>query len=131
MFFKRTVKEYIPYEKSVTVTEKRAPADESVKLLKELELAAEAKLLERIPLKSNLFEGEIHIARDFANDGFIIKAIARINGELISDEIGVREWNEETATKLRDSFAKKLASQALSEPFKIALLRTTRINQLV
>ena len=40
---------------TTTVTEKRAPTDESVRLLKEMESAARAKIIEVIEVKSNIF----------------------------------------------------------------------------
>jgi len=48
-----TQREYVPYEKNVTITEKRAPTDESIKLVREYEdkamLRASAALIEAMP----------------------------------------------------------------------------------
>jgi len=40
--------EYVPYEKSVTITEKRAPTDESIRLAKEYEEKAWAIVANRV-----------------------------------------------------------------------------------
>lgn len=48
--------EYVPYEKLVTVTENRAPTDESVRLLKEFEQKAKDKIIETIHINNNVIE---------------------------------------------------------------------------
>ena len=59
MLGKKVVKEYVPYVKSVNVVEKRAPTDESVKVLKELEDAAWNKILDTFTANDNVFSGTI------------------------------------------------------------------------
>ena len=66
--FTRT--EYVPYEKkvSVNVTENRAPTDESVKILKQLEDEARNKILRSVACNENAFSGvRIDYCRDPMN----------------------------------------------------------------
>ncbi len=56
MFDRTVIFRNVPvYEQHVVVTEKRAPTDDSVKLLREMEEKAEKKLIEACELKNNLF----------------------------------------------------------------------------
>jgi ribosomal protein L31E len=53
---------------NVSVQEKRAPTDESVRILKELEEKAWERVLAAIPLRANGFKGSVHIWRDFYSE---------------------------------------------------------------
>ena len=48
MFFRNPYEDRYPQDTTVNVTEKRAPTDESVRLLKEMEEAARNKVIETI-----------------------------------------------------------------------------------
>lgn len=49
---------------SVTVTEKRAPTDDSVRLLTEMENAVREKIIRTLPLESNVVKGQVWTMRD-------------------------------------------------------------------
>ena len=46
--------ELVPYEKTVNVTEKRAPTDESIKLLREMEQKALNSVVDAIEVRTNI-----------------------------------------------------------------------------
>ena len=46
-------KEYVPYEKDVTIHEHRAPTDESVRLLNEFEEKARKNIIHKISVNEN------------------------------------------------------------------------------
>ena len=52
-------KEYIPYDKTITVNEHRAPTDDSVKLLREMEEKITESVFKRVPVETNIFKGEV------------------------------------------------------------------------
>lgn len=58
--FDRTFVYRGPESLHCTVNEKRAPTDESVKLLKEMESAARSKIVESMRIKSNDVEAIVH-----------------------------------------------------------------------
>lgn len=65
-----------------TVTEKRAPTDESVRLLKEFEEKAESKFIDRIDVKTNHFEYTLlEFARHLDIAGYKFRYFCNINGK--------------------------------------------------
>ena len=58
--------EYV--DRHVTVTEKRAPTDESVKLLREMEAKAEAEVVKAVSVSNSTFECVIHQQIDNLSD---------------------------------------------------------------
>jgi hypothetical protein len=65
-----------------TITENRAPTDESVKLLREMERKAEEEIVKAIPIKNNLVEGVV-IQKQFSPVVPELKTIVlfKLNGE--------------------------------------------------
>ena len=103
----------------VDVTEKRAPTDESVKLLREMQEKAEAARIATMQIPGNLFHGNIEIAR-FDHDHTIgATAIFDLNGQRLV--VRERVWNDGTndrdalLTTLRDAMAKEIANKILRD----------------
>ena len=65
----------------VSVTEKRAPTDESVRLLREMEQKAENEVLKAIRLEGNDFKGVMHQAYDPMTDDDRYAVIFEMNGK--------------------------------------------------
>ncbi len=64
-----TSTEYVPYEKSVKITETRAPTDESVKLLNEFQEKAKQNLVDQIKVEDNTLNGVVLFFRqDIVHD---------------------------------------------------------------
>lgn len=62
------------------VTERRAPTDESVRLLKEMERAAEAKVMEAVRCSDNTFDCTVHVQDDRLSDVRLFAVIFKLNG---------------------------------------------------
>jgi hypothetical protein len=54
-----SITEYVPYCKEVNVTEKRAPTDESVRLLNEFQEKAKTNIIENIIINENIMKGAV------------------------------------------------------------------------
>jgi hypothetical protein len=65
----------------IDVHEHRAPTDESVKLLAQLEREAEARVINRIQMPGNDFHGVVHIETDERSAVMRAVAIFDINGK--------------------------------------------------
>jgi hypothetical protein len=74
---------------NVTVTEKRAPTDESVKLLKEMEQAARNKVVETTIVKDTHFECKIHKSVDMHSLQDVYGVIYSLNGRKQTTEVRV------------------------------------------
>jgi hypothetical protein len=65
--------------KNVSVTEKRAPTDESVKILTEMEDAVRARFLKKQILNSNVFRAYLVFSEDLLTDNIIVDVAYQIN----------------------------------------------------
>lgn len=92
--------EYVPT--TVNVTEKRAPTDASVALLKEMESAAKNKLIASIHVECNSIKGEWLVFDDHLTDRLSSIILVDINGNKVraEDSIGRHELiNRDAAEK--------------------------------
>jgi hypothetical protein len=78
---------------NVTVTEQRAPTDDSIRLLKEMQEKAKESLIYSGDLPNNLLTAEIYICENFSLLGFEYTVLTNINGKVIrfSQTIGHME----------------------------------------
>jgi len=83
--------------KTVNVTEKRAPTDESVRLLKEMEEAARSKIEDTFVLTNNGFECRIYTVLECNSYDYIITAVYLLNGKKMRSEARISKYDLETA----------------------------------
>jgi len=115
--------EYVTRE--VNVTEKRAPTDESVKLLREMEQAADAKRIAAMKLEGNAFKGHIEVWQE-PSQGYMIfaGAVFDINGKRCTAKASVDEakpdgWHKiELMQALHAEIAKVVAAEVLGDCMK-------------
>lgn len=94
----------------------RAPTDESVRLLKEMEQAARDKVDHSIRLEGNGFECVVEIMLDNMSDQRIARAVFVLNGKRMDAEARVSRRDDNPATlagALRDAVAQRLAAEIL------------------
>ena len=107
-----------PTHVSQHVTEQRAPTDESVRLLREMEEAARAKIVESLLLKSNGFEAVVHRSDRFDCLLTVFDVHYSLNG-------GKRHVRVEVESNTPTSGAVDLLWQRLSEDIAWAILGRT------
>ncbi len=104
------------------VHEHRAPTDESVRLLGEMQEKAEAKLIKSVAVESNNFNCVVQIWREITSDRLKSRAIFDLNGRKMTAEEDVsgidRDDTEKLVIKLRDAMAAKIANECLSGPLR-------------
>lgn len=88
---------------TTTVHEHRAPTDESVRLLKEMEEKAERKLVESIHVGDTLVECVIHVWQDHASDCTRVRAVFKINGKQETAEHEFRPSREYRGQQVIDA----------------------------
>lgn len=107
------------------VTEQRAPTDESVRLLKEMEAAAREKALATVRLEGNGFNGVIHVHHDHLSCDVVLWCLYEWRGE--KRRVFYRDTDRDTGTParriellmgLRDELAKDIAGAVLSSAFR-------------
>jgi len=113
--------EYV--DRNITITEKRAPTDQSVKLLSEMELAAENKLICRGEIRNNTLSAQWNIFQDVASAMMDYKVAVRVmlNGKehILRFNIEYKYGNDEGAVVrvVRDKIATLIAEQILISAF--------------
>lgn len=103
---------------NVRVDEHRAPTDESVKLLKDLEREAEKKIINAIRVQDNNFECVIHTQANYMSDTTEFLAIFKLNGKQMTASYihknyrgSLRDSVDEVAVGIRDAVAKQMANE--------------------
>lgn len=98
------------------VHEHRAPTDESVKLLREMEQASEAKRIACMRLDGNELRGLIEVSQYAEDYRTVMRVVFDLNGKRLVAEAeasGLTGPTEDLAAKLRDVVALKIANEIL------------------
>ena len=72
-----------------TVNEHRAPTDDSVKLLREMEKASADEVLKKYRLDCCGMDCMVEVYQDAASDQFVARAVVNVNGHQIKSEYGM------------------------------------------
>jgi hypothetical protein len=105
---------------SVNIQERRAPTDESVRLLKEFEERAREKIESSINVGGNGFECTIITERDVLSMDVIAAALFKLNGISLKATVRIKDFDlkkrgpGDLAIALRDEVAKVIATELLS-----------------
>lgn len=93
-----------------TVIEQRAPTDESVRLLKEMEEAARAKIVESLAIDTNEFKAVLHAEYLQADDRGLWVAIFDLNGKRLRVEHSFPGHQDDPRTEL-ETFVGKIGRE--------------------
>lgn len=113
-----------PRHVSVSVTEQRAPTDESVKMLREMEEAVQKRLLDAVRVNDSGFEAVIHVNKNPYNDTTDLLAVFSLNGRKQTATYRAERGctTQEAAIGLRDAVAQQIAN-AIAPAFAAAKFR--------
>lgn len=110
-----------PSHTNVNVTEKRAPTDESVRLLKEMEAEARKKITESTTVHNTEFTCKLHKYYDALNAADKYAIIYTLNGKQSRLDVDVECYKEltpeQTACFIRDKVAVDIANKMLYTAF--------------
>ena len=100
------------------VVEKRAPTDESVRLLKEMETAAQERVIESVKVGNATFECVIHRMDDMLSFDTVYLAIISVNGRKLRVEHRVRHDERldqhQHLDQMIDKVARRLAAEVVA-----------------
>lgn len=117
--FDRHIHQTHRVHETTTVHEHRAPTDESVRLLREMEKAASEKVLQSIRLENSLIDTVIHMQDDHLNAkrGFVV--FIRINGKKIEVRHSFDHWDsqEKVVQGLLAAVSERIAAELLGPAF--------------
>ncbi len=106
----------------VDVTEKRAPTDESVRLLREMEAAAREQIVATTVVRDTVFECVIYMHHDLAAYEDIYRIVYSLNGRKLTIDVRVRRWDRPTEQQVVETImaglANDIAGQLLTSAFR-------------
>ena len=109
------------------VTETRAPTDESVRLLKEMEAEAKQKIVDSITVSNTEFECNIQSVIGTLNDETVYYVSYRMNGKKGFLKVPIKNWQRpsdiEVMIMVRDELAKDIASNMIDQVLRSAQSR--------
>lgn len=105
---------HYPQTVTQTVTEKRAPTDDSIQLLKELEEAAEKRIIDKILVDTNVVKYSLVFSQDFLRYKLYLKI--KINDYVYEETFSVNEIDD--GSKLMDEIQKWVAEKIVMEPLR-------------
>lgn len=123
----KTGNNYVPYEKSVTINEHRAPTDKLVELLNEFQEKAYQNIIDKIYLRNSIIEAcvvyyqsdvssfDIRFALKFKINGVEIKHEGRIDRDELMD---VNAYSKFRSQLVLDFFHRKFAEAISLELIK-------------
>ena len=109
----------MPNNIHVEYAERRAPTDESVRLLKEMEDKTRERIIDSISIRDCQVDCQILKERDFISQGTRYLIVYSMNGKkskvnlLVDDQ----DMNLSVAERLRDALAKDIATNMLIDSF--------------
>lgn len=116
-----------PESTTVNVNEKRAPTDESVRLLSEMEAAAVAKVIASIRVADTHFEGVVYSQRDYMNDRLLVSVNFSMNGKKLVAKSHFDGHDEgKDIERLIDSVARQIAVEVLKKCMTPEMLKKLR-----
>lgn len=100
------------------VTEKKAPTDESVRLLREMESAARAEVIKSVSTVDNSINAVVHFMREHLSCEDRFKVIYSINGKQITTDYRANDWHSKvhTVDALIEAVATDIAKHILAKP---------------
>lgn len=106
-----------------TVTVKKAPTDESVRLLRELEKEAKANVESALALVDNNINCIIHAEHSSINNAYSIKVSLKINGRIITVEYTHYEESDinELYAKVINKVVQVIVHSTITNPLSDAL----------
>lgn len=108
----RSHTEYVTRE----VREHRAPTDESVRLLRDMEAKARDQIIEAVHVGDATFECVVHTTRFAEDQSTRLMAIFSLNGKRMTVEYREQDWRADKQAMLkglRDAMAEKIATEIL------------------
>lgn len=123
--FNRTIVHQAPdhIRAEITVTEKRAPTDDSVRLLREMEAKAKAEVIKAVAINDNLFNGVIHTMFDALSHRTTVRLVYSMNGKKLTTDYHIDDSRslDDSIAGLIDAVARDIAIEILRKPISEAM----------
>lgn len=110
------------------ITERRAPTDESVRLLREMQQAAEKEVIKALSVRGNSFNALVHSVRVPLSATIKFLVVYELNGNRYSVPIEFDDYTptEKVIQGVIDELSRHIAINILQDPFSKTLNEMTR-----
>lgn len=107
----------------VDVTEKRAPTDESVRLLREMEKAATDKIIKSLELASNTLNARVHVMKEHLSGKNQFAIIMDLNGKRYDIRASTNEYDsiDTQVEQIYQSIGNQIAQIIMPDVFSTAM----------
>ena len=130
-YLEREAQKQINSINALYVTEKRAPTDESIRLLKEMEEEVKNNIIDSIRLTNNGFEGQVLVNQNYINGQLDILVVFKLNGKKIVTKFFINHFDvnhkDKWIPELIDAVAKDISIEILSNVFNKSIFQNIRI----
>ena len=120
--FDRTIVHQAPdhIRAEITVTEKRAPTDDSVRLLREMEAKAKAEVIKAVAINDNLFNGVIHTMFDALSYRTTVRLVYSMNGKKLTTDYHIDDSRslDDSIAGLIDAVARDIAIEICASRYQ-------------
>jgi hypothetical protein len=108
---------------NASITEKRAPTDDSVRLLREMEAKAREQVIKTIRLDDNDFKCVVHIMNEVHSGDIKYAVLYSLNGKRIETRFQHADFEklDDMIPKLIDAVATDIAKNIMAKPFAEAM----------
>ena len=111
---------------NATVTENRAPTDDSVRLLKEMEEAARKKVIESTVVSDTHFECKIHKTHDIFSLQDLFVVVYSLNGKKRVVNCSIDSWRDLPPNEIAVAIRNKVAEDISNEMLKVAFMNVEK-----
>lgn len=119
------------YISETEITDVRAPTDESVRLLKEMEEAARKKLLDAIPIGNTSLDIKLLVEQDHFDDCFACGLLMKVNGEIHKCKLALPDDFRWMSRDERLIAIKKAAAESIGMLFLQELTRNPKQREVL
>ena len=108
------------HEVTKQIHEHRAPTDESVRLLREMEQKAKDEIFKSVRLDNSEITGVVHFMRDHLTTDLLVAIQFSLNGKRYIHNSRLKEWksSEEKIEQLKEEFAETISTNILLNLFR-------------
>lgn len=123
--------EEVTREVTKTVHEHRAPTDESIRILREMEQQIEAKVIGRLSLNNHQFKPTLLVYEEHLEQKWGVWWVFEVNGEKFQGKFYVSKWDKASNSEailsifqeIRENLSKQIASVLLESSMTFTSIR--------
>jgi hypothetical protein len=111
----------VHHSSHVTIEEKRAPTDESVKLLKDMQQKATADIIDAVHVADTSLDSVMHAVARFESDALDIRVVFSLNGKRMTAVHTFHNGSDLSPDTVREAVTKAVSVKVAEEMYRRSL----------